>query len=571
MLEARAFVKNCQALQTVPEGLEIRNHVNLDALWWTPSCSLLVFSRVLPCFVVLVLASLRSMAGEGAVDIDLYATVDEFEPEVAGQHHLTEGLDLYDDVLTTGSEMPVGPEDEVLQTQYDDVTSEIPQEEVAQSGVYEYKSYTTVHPKSAAARSSNSYYERTKGQPLYVGNLTWWTNDQELTEALQECGVTDLINIKFFENRTNGQSKGFAMIELGSDTSVQLVTEKLPKMEIHSQLPVVTPATKQYLQQFEAQSRKNNPGSGNSQAEQEAPPYQHGGGRGFGFNRGGFRGRGFPVRPGMGGGFDHRPPPPGDMGRGAPWMGPGHMGMPRHPPPGMPPYRMEHPPPFYPMVPPPGGDKPLGPMPPQVHVPPPPPPGAGPLADHRPPGMVPQFPKPPVAAHVNPAFFPEGPLPETFLAAGAAANVSRVDAMSQFMPRPGDEFSESMKRNQVLASSAIKRAMSDANSGDYESGIETLVGAISLIKQSPTAAEERCQVLVQSLQDCLQGLEMQLLERRSTGSKHHYSDKDDYEGETREKRHRRRRSRSRSRDRDRRSRSRDKRSRSRDRERRHRR
>ena len=30
--------------------------------------------------------------------------------------------------------------------------------------------------------------------------------------------------------------------------------------------------------------------------------------------------------------------------------------------------------------------------------------------------------------------------------------------------------------------------------GDYESGIETLVGAISLIKQSPTAAEERCQV-----------------------------------------------------------------------------
>ena len=30
--------------------------------------------------------------------------------------------------------------------------------------------------------------------------------------------------------------------------------------------------------------------------------------------------------------------------------------------------------------------------------------------------------------------------------------------------------------------------------GDYESGIETLVGAISLIKQSPTAGEERCQV-----------------------------------------------------------------------------
>ena len=40
-------------------------------------------------------------------------------------------------------------------------------------GAYEYKSYTTVHPKSAAARSSNTYYERNKGKPLYVGNLTW--------------------------------------------------------------------------------------------------------------------------------------------------------------------------------------------------------------------------------------------------------------------------------------------------------------------------------------------------------------------------------------------------------------
>ena len=30
---------------------------------------------------------------------------------------MVEGLDLYDDVLTTGAEMPVGPEDEVLQVQ----------------------------------------------------------------------------------------------------------------------------------------------------------------------------------------------------------------------------------------------------------------------------------------------------------------------------------------------------------------------------------------------------------------------------------------------------------------------
>lgn len=65
----------------------------------------------------------------------------------------------------------------------------------------------------------------------------------------------------------------------------------------------------------------DNPGSGGgSHSEQENQGYQQSG-RGFGYNRGGFRGRGgFPVRPGMGRGFEHGPPP-GDMGRGAPWMG----------------------------------------------------------------------------------------------------------------------------------------------------------------------------------------------------------------------------------------------------------
>ena len=36
-----------------------------------------------------------------------------------------------------------------------------------------------------------------------------WTTDEELASSIQECGVTDLVNIKFFENRANGQSKGW--------------------------------------------------------------------------------------------------------------------------------------------------------------------------------------------------------------------------------------------------------------------------------------------------------------------------------------------------------------------------
>lgn len=41
-----------------------------------------------------------------------------------------------------------------------------------------------------------------------------------------------------------------------------------------------------------------------------------------------------------------------------------------------------------------------------------------------------------------------------------------------------------MSRNRTVSSSAIARAVSDAAAGEYASAIETLVTAISLIKQS---------------------------------------------------------------------------------------
>lgn len=60
----------------------------------------------------------------------------------------------------------------------------------------------------------------------------------------------------------------------------------------------------------------------------------------------------------------------------------------------------------------------------------------------------------------------------------------------------GDEYSESLKRNSAVASSAIKKAMADANNGDNESGIETLVTAVSIIKQSPSANDDMSQVSI---------------------------------------------------------------------------
>ena len=51
-------------------------------------------------------------------------------------------------------------------------------------------------------------------------------------------------------------------------------------------------------------------------------------------------------------------------------------------------------------------------------------------------------------------------------------------------------------------------------SGDYGSAIETLVTAVSLIKQSKIANDDRCKILISSLQDTLHGIEL-----KSYGSK----------------------------------------------------
>lgn len=69
------------------------------------------------------------------------------------------------------------------------------------------------------------------------------------------------------------------------------------------------------------------------------------------------------------------------------------------------------------------------------------------------------------------------------------------------------EFDDIMNRNRTVSSSAISRAVSDAAAGEYASAIETLVTAISLIKQSKVAHDDRCKILISSLQDTLKGIE----------------------------------------------------------------
>ncbi len=109
-------------------------------------------------------------------------------------------------------------------------------------------------PEGYAGRESNRV-THTRRHHIYVGNLTWWTTDREVEEAMLGLGIHDCIEVKFHENRANGQSKGFCCVTLASELSVRKSLEGMPKLSLHGRNPVVALATKQALKLFEAAAK----------------------------------------------------------------------------------------------------------------------------------------------------------------------------------------------------------------------------------------------------------------------------------------------------------------------------
>lgn len=479
----------------------------------------------------------------------------EFNNESYGQED-----DLYDDVLTSGSNNLNNSENN---------TSAEHNAETETNGSYQ-----------------GNMHNIARRFQLYVGNLTWWTTDQDISDAVIGTGISDFQEVKFFENRANGQSKGFCVITLGSESSMRIVLENLPKKELNGQAPVVTLPTKQALNQFESQQK--------TRPTPPVPPNQQ--------------------KPGMSGGpnmMNPNMPPqgmhsrmmnPNPMGRGPmPMQNPGMLnpGMQQRMPGNGPPPPLNHgpqmnnmPPRFQnnwnngPIRPPPNGMpgnrppmmNPQGGPPMQMMNRPPMNMGGGrPFGPNRPmhPGnfnqgqqnmnMPPRGPMPmnsnqaPPAPHVNPAFFNnQGPVqnlghpgaphfnqqPRPMWPGnnkmpgyeGQAGSGPQPPVQSQQPPISEVEFEEIMGRNRTVSSSAIARAVSDAAAGEYSSAIETLATAISLIKQSKVANDERCKILITSLQDTLQGIEAKSFNRRDRSDR----------SRSRERRRRRERSNSRS-------------------------
>ncbi|CAJ0604234.1 unnamed protein product [Cylicocyclus nassatus] len=333
----------------------------------------------------------------------------------------------------------------------------------------------------------------------YIGNLVWWATDADVGLHIKALGIPDLIDMKFFENRTNGQSKGFALLVLGSDASVRTITEQMPQRQIHGQNPVILPYTKASLNRLDEATSKMQSRPDTKQSKKDEACMNMG-----------------TIRIGTAGGPTGPPPIMGPrMGPGGPPMmnaapmggpapmgpggminrGPVMMGQPVNQgpmmartmgPPGVgttiAPVQMGGPVqmgvagqmttgPPRPMV---GGAVPMqvGQAPPMMQM----------QSNRPPPGVQFNSGQQPVLGMSQQQMMSQGPpgvrsmnappqAPQQLLAPhGAHINPQMFPGVHQQPPVPGAvndvEFEEIMNRNRTVASSAISRAVADAAGGD---------------------------------------------------------------------------------------------------------
>jgi len=63
------------------------------------------------------------------------------------------------------------------------------------------------------------------GRKLYVGNLPYSATEQSLREAFAASGTVDSVSV--ITDRDTGQSKGFAFVEMSSDSEAQTATQAM--------------------------------------------------------------------------------------------------------------------------------------------------------------------------------------------------------------------------------------------------------------------------------------------------------------------------------------------------------
>ena len=81
------------------------------------------------------------------------------------------------------------------------------------------------------------------GKKLYVGNLAYTVDSDQLSNVFGEFGTVDSANV--IMDRETGRSKGFAFIEMSADSEAQTALQKLNGMDLSGRAMNVSEAKPQ--------------------------------------------------------------------------------------------------------------------------------------------------------------------------------------------------------------------------------------------------------------------------------------------------------------------------------------
>ncbi|WRX16491.1 RNA recognition motif domain - like 10 [Theobroma cacao] len=115
---------------------------------------------------------------------------------------------------------------------------------------------------------------------LFVGELHWWTTDAELESVLSQYGR--LKEIKFFDEKASGKSKGYCQVEFYDPSSAAVCKEGMNGYMFNGRACVVAFASPQTLKQMGASYMNKN--QGQSQAQPQGRRPNEGLGRGGNLN-----------------------------------------------------------------------------------------------------------------------------------------------------------------------------------------------------------------------------------------------------------------------------------------------